>query len=294
MDMDDRELLEKVRLAAAGDRAAAEVLMGAVQDGIYRLALRMLGHPADAEDAAQEILVVLLTHLGSFRGESAFRTWVWRVAANHLLRFKRGRRETISLEVLAERLDTGLRPGAPALPEAEANLFAAEIRLRCTQAMLLGLDREGRIAYILADIMGLSGQEAAAALELDPATYRKRLSRARARLYEFLRARCGVYDAANPCRCAGQVECAIERGLLDRHEALLARHPVRDPPPAREAPGAPRALDRPSLERGADEVVELFRVAAVMRDHPAYAAPERVVAGVRALLRPGSLVLFRD
>jgi hypothetical protein len=82
--------------------------------------------------------------------------------------------------------------GAPALPEAEANLFAAEIRLRCTQAMLLGLDREGRIAYLLADVMGLSGQEAAAVLELDPATYRKRLSRARARLYEFMRGRSGV------------------------------------------------------------------------------------------------------
>jgi RNA polymerase sigma factor (sigma-70 family) len=253
--------------------------------------------PADRRSCARaEILVVLLTHLGAFRGESAFRTWAWRVAANHLLRFKRGRREDISLEVLAERLDTGLRPGAPALPEAEVDLFAAEIRLRCTQAMLLGLDREGRIAYILADIMGLSGQEAAAVLELDPATYRKRLSRARARLYEFMRARCGVYDPANSCRCAGQVECAIERGLLDRREPLLARHPARDLPAAgvRGAPVAPRALDRPSLERGADEVVELFRVAEVMRDHPAYAAPERVVACVRALLRSGSLVLFRD
>ena len=54
------------------------------QDRVYRLALRMLGHPQDAEDAAQEILVIVQPRLGSFRGESAFSTWVWRIAARPL------------------------------------------------------------------------------------------------------------------------------------------------------------------------------------------------------------------
>ena len=61
----EEQLVAWVRAAAAGDRAAAHDVLRAVQDRVYRLALRMLGHPQDAEDAAQEILVIVLTHLGS-------------------------------------------------------------------------------------------------------------------------------------------------------------------------------------------------------------------------------------
>src|ERR1041384_3005902 len=86
------DLAAQVRAAAAGDGGAGRAGGGAVQAPVSRLALRMLGHPADAEDAAQEILVIVVTHLGSFRGESAFMTWVWRIAANHLGRVGRGRR----------------------------------------------------------------------------------------------------------------------------------------------------------------------------------------------------------
>ena len=80
-DMTEDELADRVRAASGGDKEAARAVLEAIRDDVYELALRMLGHPADAEDAAQEILVIVLTHLKSFRGESAFRTWVWRVAA---------------------------------------------------------------------------------------------------------------------------------------------------------------------------------------------------------------------
>ena len=61
--------------AAAGDQGAAAQILERIRDDVYGLALRMLAHPADAEDAAQEILTIVLTHLGSFRGDSALRTW---------------------------------------------------------------------------------------------------------------------------------------------------------------------------------------------------------------------------
>jgi RNA polymerase sigma factor (sigma-70 family) len=283
--VDDQGLMEKARAAASGNRDAAEEVLAAIEDGVYRLSVRMLGHPEDARDATQEILVVVLTHLAAFRGESAFRTWVWRIAANHLVRFRRGRRETIDFDLLAERLDVGLAAEPSRLPEAEANLYAREIRLRCTQAMLLCLDRDSRIAYIVGDILGLSGDEAASILDLDPATYRKRLSRARGRLYAFMRERCGVYDAANPCRCDRQVDCALERGILKPDEPLLVKHPVREG-------RAPGPIDRGTLERGALEVEGLLRVAEVMRAHPAYAAPETLIDGLRNLLRSGRLKLI--
>src|SRR5258706_11037192 len=113
----EEQLVASARAAAKGDRAAAHQVLQAVQDGVYRLALRMLGHPQDAEDATQEILVIVLTHLGSFRGESTFRTWVWRIAAHHLTRVRKGRRETITFDVLDERLTPGSRDEETARPD---------------------------------------------------------------------------------------------------------------------------------------------------------------------------------
>ncbi len=66
----------------------------------------MLYHPFDAEDASQEILLKIITHLGTFRGESAFSTWMYRVAANHLLtiRKRRAENEAMSFEEYQESL----------------------------------------------------------------------------------------------------------------------------------------------------------------------------------------------
>jgi RNA polymerase sigma factor (sigma-70 family) len=274
------DLATQARLAAAGDKAAAQSILDAIQDGVYELALRMLGHPADAEDAAQEILIVVLTHLSSFRGESAFRTWVWRIAANHLARTRRGRRETISFEVLDDRLRTGLsdEPSERLDPEAEA--VAREIRLRCTEAMILSLDRDLRIAYILGDIMGLSGEEAAEVLEIDAAAYRKRNSRARERLYRFLRGWCGVFDPRNPCQCSKQVDAAVARGIVAPDDLYLTKHPARP--------------SKSTLDRATDEMTGLLRVAEVMRGPSSYLAPTTLVQGLRELLQSKRLELLRE
>ena len=277
MTVTNDDLVAHARAAAAGDPAAVRAVVEAIQDPVYRLALRMLGHPADAEDAVQEILVIIVTHLGSFRGESAFMTWVWRIAANRLARVRRGRREVLAFDVLGDRLRTGLadEPIDPDDPEAE--LLTRELRLRCTEAMILCLDRELRIAYLLGDIFELSGHDAAAVLEIEPATYRKRLSRARRQLHTFLRGWCGVFDPANPCQCSRQVACALERGLVERGALTFSAHPVRPPPEV--------------LARASHEMTQLFRVAQTLR-HPDYRAPDALIATVRSLLEARRLALL--
>ena len=301
------DLTERARAAALGDRGAAREVLDAVQDGVYELALRMLGHPADAEDAAQEILVIVLTHLGSFRGDSAFQTWVWRIAANRLARIRRGRRETIAFDTLDEGLRTGLLADAPDASDPEAAALTRELRLRCTEAMLLCLDRELRIAYVLGDILNLSGDEAAEVLEIDPAAYRKRLSRARTRLHEFLRGWCGVFDPANPCRCGGQVVCARQRGLIAPDDLYLSRHRSRrrsqvsaqaSPQPAPQPAAQPRsqlpAQPTPAvLDRATDELTGLMRVADVMRGPAMYLAPDSMIESLRQLLESERLELLR-
>ena len=276
---ENSELVQLATAAVAGDRFAAENLLSALQDDIYRLSLRMLGHPQDAEDAAQEILLIILTHLGSFRAESNLRTWCWRIASHHLMRARRGRLERVTFESITELLDREPEGNEPRPPEPEMQVFALEVRLRCTEAMLLALDRNLRIAFVLGEIFGLSGEEAATVLELDPATYRKRLSRARERLLGFLRAQCGVFDPENPCRCEKQVGPALARRQLTPESLLLATHPTR--------PGG-RAIDR--LVR---EVDQLLRVAEVLR-HPDYAAPPGLLAHIRSLVHSERFELLRQ
>ena len=92
-DLEDRILVARAR---SGSRAALEDLVRRHQGWIYNIAIRMLYHPQDAEDATQEILIKAVTRLLSFEGRSSFRTWLYRIVVNHVLNMKRGRLEQTS------------------------------------------------------------------------------------------------------------------------------------------------------------------------------------------------------
>jgi RNA polymerase sigma factor (sigma-70 family) len=78
-----------VERARGGDRAALEELVLRHPRWVYNVAVRMVFDPHDAEEVTQEVLVKVVTRLGTFRGESSFRTWLYRIAANHVLNMKR-------------------------------------------------------------------------------------------------------------------------------------------------------------------------------------------------------------
>src|SRR5207253_5898902 len=90
-DSADAALVEQ---AKNGDRAALEKLVLRHQAWIYNIAVRMVFQPHDAEEITQEVLVKVITKLSTFKGESKFRTWLYRIAANHVLNMKRRRAET--------------------------------------------------------------------------------------------------------------------------------------------------------------------------------------------------------
>src|SRR5262245_31964024 len=217
--MNDTRWETLVAHATAGDRESLDELVGAVQDRVYALALRMLGNPAEAADATQEILIRVVTRLGTFRGEAAFPTWVHRVASNYLItaRTRAAERPEMSFEALGAMIDAGLAGAADhdASADPAAPALAAEVRLTCTEAMLLCLDTGHRLAFVLGEILELSGEEAAWVLDVSPDAYRQRLVRARAAITEFMKKRCGVFSAKNPCRCSLQVPQAMRLGMLD-------------------------------------------------------------------------------
>src|SRR2546427_10239401 len=103
-DAEDHALVAR---AQSGDRDALEALIQRHQAWIYNIAVRMLAHPQDAEDATQEVLIKALTRLSSFEGRSTFRTWLYRIVVNHVLNMKRGRLEpeTLTFGCYAHGLD---------------------------------------------------------------------------------------------------------------------------------------------------------------------------------------------
>ena len=218
-------LEQAVTLARRGDRGSLETVVLSIEKDVYTLALRFLWHPQDAEDATQEILVRVITSLSSFRGESAFKTWVYRIASNTLLTLQRKRmeRDTISFEEFGKDLSEGLS-GSPYSgdPDAQRALLLEEVKIGCTLDMLLCLDREHRLAYILGEIMELDHTEASQVMGSTKANFRKRLSRARKSVNEFTHAKCGLVNPENACRCAKRVDTAVKLGRVDPSHLMFA------------------------------------------------------------------------
>jgi len=201
-------LEETARRAIDGDREALEGLVRALQGDVYGLALRMLWNREDAEDATQEILVRIVTRLSQFDFRSRLKTWAYRVAVNYVLDVRKSAIERLhlSFERFAEDLETGLQPAAP--DDTERSMLIEEVKAACTMAMLQCLDRPHRLAYVLGELMEFSGPEAAEALAISPALFRKRLQHARQAILEFTKTHCGLVSDSAPCRCHRRVSPA--------------------------------------------------------------------------------------
>jgi RNA polymerase sigma factor (sigma-70 family) len=269
---------ELIARAVQGELAALDELLAAIQDGIYNLAVRMLGNREDALDACQEILLKVITHLGSYRAEAAFSTWVYSIARYHLLNCLTRSRESpeVSFDALAETLKTGLDMGRDTwgnrAQQPEEKAAAHEMAVTCTQGMLMRLDRDHRLAYLLDAVFGLPSEEAAQVLEINPAAYRKRLSRARLSLDEFAQVHCGRVSEQAACRCEKQVH-ALAQLPVSVKAKILASNPLFQHQKEREQAAA-----------AFDQVVAMSDMAAVLRRHPEWQTPSRMREAIRLVL----------
>jgi RNA polymerase sigma factor (sigma-70 family) len=207
------------RQAIDGDRSALDGLVKQLQGEVYGLAIRMLWNRADAEDATQEILVRVVTRLAQFDFRSRLRTWVYRIAVNYILDVKKSpvERMNLTFEAFAADLAQGLSDEGPLA--AERSVLLEEVKIGCTLAMMQCLDRPHRLAYVLGEIFELPGPEAAAALEIGPALFRKRLQHARETILVFTRAHCGLVSDSAACACHRRVHAAMAVGRV-RQDAL--------------------------------------------------------------------------
>ena len=213
----NEELQALVDKATAGDKEALETLVTGVQDIVFNLSLRMLGTFPDAEDATQDILLKMITHLSSFRGDSSFTTWVFSIAVNHLKNYKKHMfaQYPLSFEYYGDDIENGKIQDVPDLTQnVEKDILAEELKMSCTNVMLQCLDTESRCIFILGTMFKIDSRIAGDILEMTPEAYRQRLSRIRRKMADFLEQYCGEYGGGR-CKCKDRVNYAIQNHRIN-------------------------------------------------------------------------------
>jgi RNA polymerase sigma-70 factor (ECF subfamily) len=181
----DRELVARIQ---AGDRAACAVCIDKHSPGVYRLALRLMQHEADAEDVVQETFLSAFKGIGDFQGRSELSTWLYRIAYNTaMMRLRKHQPETVSVEETETADDGSLVPTQLfdwcCLPESDFE--TNETRAHLEQA-IRDLPEKLRVVFVLRELEGLSTDETATALDISIETVKTRLHRARLWLRERL------------------------------------------------------------------------------------------------------------
>jgi RNA polymerase sigma-70 factor (ECF subfamily) len=208
-------------LAALRERApeAAEALVTAYGDRTYRLAMRITGNVQDAEEVVQDAFCTVCWKIDDFRGESAFRSWIFRIVANaayNKLRGRHNRRRDVPLDDVLPDFDEAGRHFMPMddwSMRADDPVVQKELRIALTAA-IEDLPALYRIVLVLRDVEGLSNTEIAEQLSLRLPTVKTRVHRARL----FVRKRLG--DAVAPPSRDRRLGLGVEE---NREAALLPR-----------------------------------------------------------------------
>lgn len=180
----DELLIYKTR---QGDTASFGILVDRYQQGVFNLALRMVGHPEDARDITQEAFIRAYRSLTNFRYEAGFKTWLYRIASNacldHLRR--RSRQSAWKAEIPPEAGGDGLENIPADCPGPEETLIRRE-REAAVKRALDSLPESYRLPLVMQHYQKMSYREIAAALDLPEKTVATRLYRAKMQLRELL------------------------------------------------------------------------------------------------------------
>ncbi len=184
---DDNLLLEELR---AGTEASVEALFERFHGKIYSLALSILKNDSDAQEAAQDVFITVIRKVGTFKGDSALYSWIYRICVNSCLMRLRSRRrnETVSIE---EFMPVFTEEGMHASlvddwsKEVERNLLNKELG-GVIQRYTDSLSEKYRVVFVLSDVEGLSNEETSEILGLSVPAVKSRLHRARLYLRERL------------------------------------------------------------------------------------------------------------
>jgi RNA polymerase sigma factor (sigma-70 family) len=278
-EVSDEELAIAV---CSGGHDQLEILLTRHLSWVFNLSLRMLHRRADADDATQEIMLKVIKGLPGFRGQAKFRTWLYRIAVNHLLNAKKSKWAAADAVCSFSVASAGLRqvpdldPPDPQTVPVPVEILVEETKNNCMIGTLLCLDGRQRLVFILGEIFGVSDDVGAEIAEVTPVNFRQILSRARRDLYQYLRDNCSLVKAQNACKCARKTRAFIQAGFVHPEKLEFTQAHTRT---VREvaAQRTPEWMDA-YMEAGAS----------VYRNHPFY-EPSEQAAILRRILGPLSL-----
>ncbi|HOO70682.1 MAG TPA: RNA polymerase sigma factor [Spirochaetota bacterium] len=210
---DDNTLIEE---ALQGKEEALEKLILRHQAWIYNIAFKMVMDHDDACDITQEILVKVITKLANYNPlKAAFRTWLYRIVANHVLTM-----QTKKFEHRIHDFDTyvGLIDNIPDhrnFAHPEAILLEEELKTGCMMGMLMCLDRRERLIFLLGAVFNVTDVVGSEIMEISRDNFRKILSRSRSKVYAYMNGQCGHVNPDNPCRCSLKVKSFFDLGMMD-------------------------------------------------------------------------------
>ena len=199
-----------------GDSDSLESLILNIKDDIYALSLRVVFDKETAEDATQEILIKVMTHLSSFEYKSSFRTWYYRISYNHLIDIVRKKQ---SMKLTFDNFKNDLMTNVTEISKEEESrpdiqYELEEVRLGCTLALLQCLNQEERSTYILGEILMLESNEGAEIMSITTTSFRKKLERSRKKIEDFTKENCGIQNSKNPCHCSRRYKAARSLGRI--------------------------------------------------------------------------------
>lgn len=220
---------ELIAASLEGDQIALEKLIKKHQAWVYNIAWNMADNPEAAADITQEVLIRMITKLSTFKQESQFRTWLYRMLKNYFLNTKRDKYEqnTLAFEDFAAGLN-GIRDEklSDYTFEVEEKLLVKEAKMGCMKAMLLCLKPEQRMIYILGELFEFPDRLGGEIMEISRANFRIKLHRARKQLYTFMDGQCGLINKKNPCRCAKKTMGFIKKGYVNPDKLLFEQERV--------------------------------------------------------------------
>jgi RNA polymerase sigma factor (sigma-70 family) len=253
----DNELIQD---ALSGSKTALERILKQHYNFIYNVALRFVLNPADAQDLTQEAIIKVITKLSQFNYQSEFRTWLYRIVFNHFLNSKRQKMEyaVVSFDEYGLALDNIPNQDVSTFEEKEMEEKIEDAKIGCMVGMLLCLNREQRMVYILGEIFEIDSKTGSVLLEMSSENFRQLLSRARKDLYHFMNDKCGLINTQNPCRCPKKTKGFIQAGWVNENNLQFNNHFLR-------------RVSALAIQKSnqCDNVLE-ERYGALYKDHPFY------------------------
>ncbi len=197
------------------------------QPKVYRLALSLAGNTHDAEDITQEAFFRAFRSYDTFRGESSFFTWIYRIAlnvANDHLKY----RNKLPIKTFTEDLGYSYEEVIDTNPanNPETELFAHQVRLKCLHAMTECLQAKERQVFCLVITLGLSHKQIAEILECSIGSVKTTLHRAKQRWFGYMENMCQFIKKDNPCNCKQWVRFAVSKGMISKDTPIRRLPPI--------------------------------------------------------------------